>query len=124
MNGVHVSLLLACIIWVVQSHIVQEEKQEKVTGDSIVRFPEILPPISIIDLKRSSRRVSRTDAERNKLAKKKEIPKKKPRTPPPNCVPLKSSCKPPAPPCCEPCAFCHCHIFQTVCIYKMGYPHC
>ncbi|XP_066442994.1 agouti-signaling protein-like isoform X2 [Eleutherodactylus coqui] len=126
MNGVHLSLLLACVVWVVQSHIVLEEKQEKFNTDSIVRFPEILQPISIIDLKKSSWRVSRADAEKNKLAKakKKNLTQKKARIPPPSCVPLKSSCRPPAPPCCEPCAFCHCHIFQTVCIYKMGYPYC
>ncbi|KAM4031787.1 agouti-signaling protein-like isoform 1-T2 [Anomaloglossus baeobatrachus] len=124
MNRVQLSFLLACIMYYVQSHIVPEEKQEKVKSDSIVRFPEILPPISIIDLRKSSRRVSRADAEKNKMAKKKDLPKKKTRTPPPHCVPLKSSCKPPAPPCCEPCAFCHCQFFKTVCTYKMGYPYC
>ncbi|XP_075071488.1 agouti-signaling protein-like [Mixophyes fleayi] len=125
MNGISFILLLTCVIWLVQSHNVLLGKQDKTNSESIVRFPEILPPISIVDLKKSFRRVSRVDAERNILSKKKVPPKKKPRTsPPPNCVPLKSSCKPPAPPCCEPCAFCHCHLFQTVCIYRMGYPHC
>ncbi|KAM3924033.1 agouti-signaling protein-like [Leptodactylus fuscus] len=124
MNGAHLSLLLACFIWVVESHIVPEEKQGKVISDSQVRFSEILPPISIIDLKKSSRRVSRTEAEKNRLPKKKDLPKKKPWTPATNCVPLKSSCKPPAPPCCEPCAFCSCRFLKTVCIYKMGYPYC
>ncbi|KAM4031789.1 agouti-signaling protein-like isoform 2-T3 [Anomaloglossus baeobatrachus] len=69
MNRVQLSFLLACIMYYVQSHIVPEEKQEKVKSDSIVRFPEILPPISIIDLRKSSRRVSRADAEKNKMAK-------------------------------------------------------
>ncbi|KAG8565283.1 hypothetical protein GDO81_012786 [Engystomops pustulosus] len=124
MNESSLCLLLTCIIWVVNSHIVLDVKREKVNSDIMVRLPEILPPISIIDLKKSYRRVSRADAERNKLAKKKDIPKKTPRTPPPNCVPLRSSCKPPAPPCCEPCAFCQCHLFKTVCIYKMGYSYC
>ncbi|XP_073411322.1 agouti-signaling protein isoform X2 [Dendrobates tinctorius] len=124
MNTVQLSFLLACIICFVQSHIVLEEKQGKVKNESIVRFPEIHPPISIIDLKKYSRRVSRADAEKNRMAKKKDPPKKTTRTPPPHCVPLKSSCKPPAPPCCEPCAFCHCQFFKTVCTYKMGNPHC
>ncbi|KAG8565282.1 hypothetical protein GDO81_012785 [Engystomops pustulosus] len=125
MNKVHLFLLSAYIIWVVHSHIVLEKKQQKFNSDSMRNFPEILPPISIIDLRKSSRMVSRAEAERNKLAKKKHLPKKKkPWTPPPNCVPLRSSCKPPAPPCCEPCAFCQCHFFKTVCIYKMGYSYC
>ncbi|XP_073462465.1 agouti-signaling protein-like [Aquarana catesbeiana] len=124
MNGVSLTLLLITIIWLVHSHIILEEKQERRSSIAMARFPEILPPI-IVDLKKSSRRVSRVDAEQNKLTKKKEIPKKKPqRLPPPNCVPLKSSCKPPAPSCCEPCAFCYCHIFQTVCVYRMGNPNC
>ncbi|XP_044152211.1 agouti-signaling protein-like [Bufo gargarizans] len=125
MNGLHLSLLLAYIIWVAESHIIPVEKQEKVSSRNIFRVPEIIPPISIIDLKKASRRVSRAEAEKNKWAKKKDVPeKKKTWTPPPNCVPLKSSCKPPAPPCCDPCAFCYCHFFKTVCIYKMGNPNC
>ncbi|XP_056404126.1 agouti-signaling protein-like [Hyla sarda] len=125
MNGVHLSLLLACIIWVVQSHIEEMTHiQEEAGSDHIVRLSGILLPISIVKLKKTSQRVSKSDAEKNKSAKKKELPKKKSWTPPANCVPLKSSCRPPAPPCCEPCAFCHCHIFHTVCVYKMGSPHC
>ncbi|XP_073411323.1 agouti-signaling protein isoform X3 [Dendrobates tinctorius] len=69
MNTVQLSFLLACIICFVQSHIVLEEKQGKVKNESIVRFPEIHPPISIIDLKKYSRRVSRADAEKNRMAK-------------------------------------------------------
>ncbi|XP_063816298.1 agouti-signaling protein-like [Pseudophryne corroboree] len=125
MNGISLILLLACVIWMVQSHIILPENHNKSNTENIAQFAEILPQISIVDLKKSFRRVSRMDAERMKLSMKKVIPKKKARTPPPpNCVPLKSSCKPPAPPCCEPCAFCRCHLFQTVCYYKMGYPHC
>ncbi|KAM4034989.1 agouti-signaling protein-like isoform 2-T2 [Anomaloglossus baeobatrachus] len=118
-------LLLSCLVVLVHCHILLEEKPDRPNSGSVVRFSELLPPISIIDLTKTSRRVSRIDAEKNKLAKRKSLPKKKVHPPPPaNCVPLKSSCKPPVPPCCEPCAICHCHLFQTVCYYKMGNPNC
>ncbi|KAM8947560.1 agouti-signaling protein [Pelodytes ibericus] len=125
MKGVHFLFFLTYLLGLAQSHFVLEEKKEGINSGSIIRFPELLPPISIVDLTKASRRVSRLDAEKNKLSKRKMPPKKKTRpAPPPNCVPLLSSCKPPAPPCCEHCAICHCHLFQTICIYKMGYPQC
>ncbi|XP_053309419.1 agouti-signaling protein isoform X2 [Spea bombifrons] len=125
MKVVSLLCLLTFLFALVQSHIILEEDREATNSGNIIRLPELLPPISIVDLKKASRRVSRLDAEKNKLAKRRVTPKKKPRPPPPkNCVPLLSSCKPPAPPCCEHCAICHCHLFQTICIYKMGYPHC
>ncbi|XP_075033658.1 agouti-signaling protein [Mixophyes fleayi] len=124
MNGISIIFLLPWFMAFVLSHIVLEEK-DRINTESVARFSEILPPISIVDLTKTSRRVSRIDAERNKLAKKKVPPKKKIHPPPPpNCVPLQTNCKPPASPCCEPCAICHCHLFKTVCYYKMGYPHC
>ncbi|KAM3924032.1 agouti-signaling protein-like [Leptodactylus fuscus] len=117
--------LLTWLMVLVQSHILFEDKQEKANSGSVARFSDLLPPISIVDLTKTSRRVSRMDAEKNKLAKRKPLPKKKVHPPPPlNCVPLQSSCKPPVPPCCEPCAICHCHLFQTVCYYRMGNPNC
>ncbi|XP_068118440.1 agouti-signaling protein-like [Hyperolius riggenbachi] len=124
MNGLIV-IVLSWFMALAYSHIVLEEERERDNTGSTVRLSELLPPVSIVDLTRASRRVSRVDAERNKLAKMKKVPKKKTHLPPPpNCAPLQSSCKPPAPPCCEPCAFCFCHLFQTVCYYRMGNPHC
>ncbi|XP_044155781.1 agouti-signaling protein-like [Bufo gargarizans] len=124
MKGLSI-FLLAWLMVLVQSHILFEEKSDKTNSGSPARFPDLLPPISIVDLTKTSKRVSRIDAEKNKLAKRKLIPKKKVHPPPPpNCVPLQSSCKPPVPPCCQPCAICHCHLFQTVCFYKMGNPNC
>ncbi|XP_053568913.1 agouti-signaling protein [Bombina bombina] len=118
-------LLFINLSVLVLSHIMLEEKKENTKSGGVIRFPELLPPISIVDLTKTSRRVSRMDAEKNKLAKRKLLPKKKSRPPPPsNCVPLKSSCKPPARPCCDHCAICYCHLFQTICYYKMGYPDC
>ncbi|XP_077113759.1 agouti-signaling protein-like [Ranitomeya variabilis] len=118
-------LLLYWLMVLVQSHILLDEKPDRTNSGSVARFSELLPPISIVDLTKASRRVSRIDAEKNKLAKRKSLSKKKVYPPPPpNCVPLQSSCKPPVPPCCVPCAMCHCHLFQTVCYYKMGNPNC
>nr|FAA00757.1 TPA: Agouti signaling peptide [Xenopus tropicalis] len=111
-------LLLTSLLVLVHSHIILEEKKEGTNSGSVIRFSELLPPISIVELTKTSRRVSRVDAEKNKLAKKPRPP------PPPNCVPVLSSCKAPAAPCCEHCAICHCLLFQTVCYYKMGYPNC
>ncbi|OCT62841.1 agouti-signaling protein-like [Xenopus laevis] len=118
-------LLLTSLLVLVHSHIILEEKKDGTNSGSVMRFSELLPPISIVDLTKRSRRVSRVDAEKNKMAKRKVPPKKKPRPPPPpNCVPLLASCKAPAAPCCDHCAICHCQLFQTVCYYKMGYPNC
>ncbi|KAG8539454.1 hypothetical protein GDO81_020897 [Engystomops pustulosus] len=125
MKGISIFLLLIWLVALVQTHILLDEKQERTNSGSVGRFHERLPPISIVDLTKTSRRVSRVDAEKNKLAKRKSSPKKKVRPPPPsNCVPLQSNCKAPAPPCCDPCAICHCHLFQTVCYYRAGNPNC
>ncbi|KAM4692420.1 agouti-signaling protein [Rhinophrynus dorsalis] len=118
-------LLLTCLLVLVHTHIVLEEKKDTTHSGSVIRFPDLLPPISIVDLTKTSRRVSRAEAEKNKLAKRKVPPIKKPRPPPPpNCVPLLASCKPPARPCCDHCAICYCHLFQTICYYKTSYPNC
>uniref|UniRef100_A0A8C5QM50 Agouti-signaling protein n=1 Tax=Leptobrachium leishanense TaxID=445787 RepID=A0A8C5QM50_9ANUR len=125
MKWMSLLFFMTCLLGLGHSHIVLEEKRDETNSGSIIRFPELLPPISIVDLTKASRRVSRVDAEKNKMAKRKVPQKKKLRPPPPaNCVPLLSSCKPPAPPCCEHCAICQCHIFQTMCVYRMGYPQC
>ncbi|XP_073411506.1 agouti-signaling protein-like [Dendrobates tinctorius] len=120
-------LLLYWLMVLAQSHILLEEKPDRYKSGSVARFSELHPPISIsiVDLTKTPRRVSRIDAEKNKAAKRKSLPKKKIHPPPPpNCVHLQSSCKPPVPPCCVPCAICRCHLFQTVCYYRMGNPNC
>ncbi|XP_066443724.1 agouti-signaling protein-like isoform X2 [Eleutherodactylus coqui] len=92
MKATSIFLLLAWLMVLVQSHILLEEKPERTNSGGIARFSERLPPISIVDLTKASRRVSRIDAEKNKLAKRKSLPKKKVHPPPPaNCVPLHSS---------------------------------
>ncbi|XP_078508304.1 agouti-signaling protein [Lissotriton helveticus] len=123
------SIFVFCIvsILVTNSHMNIEEKtiMENSASNDMKKLQELLPPISIVELTRTSRRMSRSEAEKMKLSKKKVLPVKPPRRPPPaNCTPLYSSCKPPSPPCCNPCAICKCQLFQTVCLYRMGYPNC
>nr|QBY06349.1 agouti [Andrias davidianus] len=123
------SIFTFCIIFILvtNSHMNVEEKttMEHSTKNDMKKLQGLLPPISIVELTKTSRRISRMDAEMKKLSKKKVPPRKAPRPlPPANCVPLSASCKPPSPLCCDPCAICHCRLFQTVCLYKMGYPNC
>nr|FAA00750.1 TPA: Agouti signaling peptide [Callorhinchus milii] len=40
------------------------------------------------------------------------------------CVKLWGMCLPPSPPCCHPCAFCHCRFFNTVCYCRKLNPKC
>ena len=49
----------------------------------------------------------------------------RPRPPPPTpCVATRDSCKPPAPACCDPCAFCQCRFFRSVCSCRVLNPTC
>ncbi|TEA32783.1 hypothetical protein DBR06_SOUSAS4210102 [Sousa chinensis] len=48
-----------------------------------------------------------------------------PRPPPPGpCVASRDSCKPPAPACCDPCAFCQCRFFRSACSCRVLNPTC
>lgn len=47
------------------------------------------------------------------------------RPPPPTpCVATRDSCKPPAPACCDPCAFCQCRFFRSACSCRVLNPTC
>eukprot|EP00069_Balaena_mysticetus_P021410 bmy_00563T0 len=49
----------------------------------------------------------------------------RPRPPPPGpCVATRDSCKPPAPACCDPCAFCQCRFFRSACSCRVLSPTC
>ncbi|XP_067856318.1 agouti signaling protein 1 [Heptranchias perlo] len=85
------------------------EQQSKYTGISIVELP-------------NSRKNSRRDGGRknpnqhnnnNGIMMVHKV--KKPRLHNGQCVQLWGMCLPPSPPCCNPCAFCHCRFFSTVC---------
>ncbi|XP_053105530.1 agouti-signaling protein [Hemicordylus capensis] len=109
------------------SYMIFEEKQDTaVVNNNKLKLPD-LPPISIVDLTKTSLKLSRKEAEKKKSMKKKAQQRKpsRPRpSPPPNCVATWASCKPPSQPCCDFCAFCHCRLFQTVCYCRMGNPNC
>ncbi|CAF97560.1 unnamed protein product [Tetraodon nigroviridis] len=60
--------------------------------------------------------------QKNSLPQERRIPKKKPNllTPIRRCSRLKDSCSPYMP-CCDPCASCHCRLFNTICnCWKMS----
>uniref|UniRef100_A0A8D0B2N7 Agouti-signaling protein n=2 Tax=Salvator merianae TaxID=96440 RepID=A0A8D0B2N7_SALMN len=111
------------------AHVIFEENQNTdncTVNNNKIKFPD-LPPISIVDLTKTSLKLSRKEAEKKKSMKKKIQQKNPPKTkppPPPNCVATWASCKPPLRPCCDFCAFCHCRLFQTVCYCRMGNPNC
>ncbi|XP_020662166.1 agouti-signaling protein isoform X2 [Pogona vitticeps] len=122
--------LLCCILLATSySYMILEEKKDtnkSAVHTSKIKFPD-LPPISIVELTKTSMKLSRKEAERNKSMKKKAQQKKAPRPkppPPPNCVATWASCKPSSRPCCDFCAFCYCRLFQTVCYCRMGNPNC
>ncbi|XP_039354826.1 agouti-signaling protein isoform X2 [Mauremys reevesii] len=87
---------------------------------------ELIMPASG-ELTKTSRKVSRKEAEKKKESKRK-TQKRKSRRPrptlPANCVATWKNCKPPSPPCCDVCTFCHCRLFQTVCYCRVGNPNC
>ncbi|XP_010901227.1 agouti signaling protein 1 [Esox lucius] len=118
--------LLSCLssTWflMVYSHMVMEDKLSTNNSSSSglqegsVSDP---PPIVIVELSKSAKKKKNKKPRKNKFSVKSTRP-----TPPPNCVPLWGSCKPPNNGCCEYCAFCYCRLFKTVCYCRMGNPRC
>ncbi|XP_074867926.1 agouti-signaling protein [Carettochelys insculpta] len=121
-------LFLCCILLsTAYSHMnVEENRDANLATSNKMKLPD-LPAISIVELTKTSRRVSRKEAEKKKASKRKTQTRKsrKPRpTHPGNCVATWQNCKPPSPPCCDFCTFCHCRLFQTVCYCRVGNPNC
>ncbi|XP_062976017.1 agouti-signaling protein [Elgaria multicarinata webbii] len=120
-------LLCCTLLTVSYSYMILDEKQDMDNGmanNNKIKLPD-LQPISIVDLTKTSLKLSRKEAEIKKSMKKKAQQKKPPRprpSPPPNCVATWASCK--SHPCCDFCAFCYCRLFQTVCYCRMGNPNC
>ncbi|XP_019395270.1 PREDICTED: agouti-signaling protein isoform X1 [Crocodylus porosus] len=110
-------LLYCILLTITYSHMVIEENTEQSLANSNKMNLPDLPPISIVELTKASRKISRKEAEKKISSKKKTAPKRSPETrpTPANCVATSKSCKPYSNPCCDFCAFCHCRIFQTVC---------
>ncbi|KAJ6661074.1 hypothetical protein lerEdw1_016875 [Lerista edwardsae] len=122
-------LFCCTLIIASDSHVIFEEKQNMditAVHNHKMKLPD-LPPISIVDLTKTSLKLSRKEAEKKKYKKKKSKQEKPPRSrpsPPPNCAATWASCKLPSRPCCDFCAFCHCRFFRTVCYCRMGNPNC
>nr|XP_060628312.1 agouti-signaling protein isoform X1 [Anolis sagrei ordinatus] len=129
-RNIFLGFLVCCILLAASnSYMIFEEKQNtdnSAVHNNKIKFPD-LPHISIVDLTKTSLKLSRKEAEKKKSVKKK-VPQKKPPqprpSPPPNCVPTWASCKSSSRPCCDFCAYCYCRLFQTVCYCRMGNPNC
>ncbi|XP_067904961.1 agouti signaling protein 1 [Heterodontus francisci] len=86
------------------------EQQSKYTGISIVELPNSRK----INFRRDGgRRSPNQHKKNNRITMIHKVKKLKPHNG--HCVQLWGMCLPPSPPCCNPCAFCHCRFFNTVC---------
>ncbi|KAL4655741.1 agouti-signaling protein [Arapaima gigas] len=107
----------------VYTHMIIEERtvRNDSPSDSLQeRTQSDAPPILIVELPKTVKKNKNPDTpEKNKLSGRSKRP-----LPPANCVPLWGSCKTPNAVCCEPCAFCQCRLFRTVCYCRMGNPRC
>uniref|UniRef100_A0A8C0GT59 Agouti-signaling protein n=1 Tax=Chelonoidis abingdonii TaxID=106734 RepID=A0A8C0GT59_CHEAB len=114
--------LCSILLSTAYSHMIFEENRDtNLATSNKMKLPD-LPSISIVELTKTSRKVSRKEAEKKKESK---VKSRRPRpTLPANCVATWKNCKPPSPPCCDVCTFCHCWLFQTVCYCRVGNPNC
>uniref|UniRef100_A0A452I3R5 Agouti-signaling protein n=1 Tax=Gopherus agassizii TaxID=38772 RepID=A0A452I3R5_9SAUR len=114
--------LCSILLSTAYSHMIFEENRDtNLATSNKMKLPD-LPSISIVELTKTSRKVSRKEAEKKKESK---VKSHRPRpTLPANCVATWKNCKPPSPPCCDVCTFCHCRLFQTVCYCRVGNPNC
>ncbi|OWK03563.1 ASIP [Cervus elaphus hippelaphus] len=139
--------LLACLCFLTAySHLAPEEKprdERNLKNNSSMNLLDF-PSVSIVvkdpekmalfllslseALNKKSKKISRNEAEKKKRPSKRKAPMKnvaRPRPPPPTpCVATRDSCKPPAPACCDPCAFCQCRFFRSVCSCRVLNPTC
>nr|XP_045376983.1 agouti-signaling protein isoform X3 [Camelus bactrianus] len=122
--------LLVCLCFLnAYSHLAPEEKprdEGSLRSNSSKNLLDF-PSVSIVALNKKSK-ISRKEAEKKKSSSKKKAPTKKvarPRPPLPTpCVATRDSCKPPAPACCDPCAFCQCRFFRSLCSCHVLSPTC
>ncbi|ELW69574.1 Agouti-signaling protein [Tupaia chinensis] len=126
------------------SHLAPEEKpreDRRLRSNSsmnLLDFPSVsivgpietsgFAPLSLFEaLNKKSKAISRKEAEKKKSSKKKASMEKTMRSRPPPpvpCVATRDSCKPPAPACCDPCAFCQCRFFRSSCTCRVFNPGC
>nr|XP_055069910.1 agouti signaling protein 1 [Misgurnus anguillicaudatus]XP_055069911.1 agouti signaling protein 1 [Misgurnus anguillicaudatus] len=122
------SLLLCCLVLClaccvnVHTHMVMENQHiSSQTTISVYQTNQTdTPPVLIVGL--STPKKNKKSEKKPKKNKYSTRVKKPP--PPANCVQLWESCKGPSAVCCDPCAFCYCRLFKTVCYCRMGYPKC
>ncbi|XP_069404461.1 agouti-signaling protein isoform X1 [Ovis canadensis] len=123
--------LLVCLCFLsAYSHLAPEEKprdERNLKNNSSMNLLDF-PSVSIVALNKKSKKISRNEAEKKKRASKRKAPMKnvaRTRPPPPTpCVATRDSCKPPAPACCDPCAFCQCRFFRSACSCRVLNPTC
>ncbi|KAM9059384.1 agouti-signaling protein isoform X1 [Balaenoptera ricei] len=123
--------LLVCLCSLTAySHLAPEEKprdERSLRSNSSMNLLDF-PSVSIVAQNKKSKKISRKEAEKKKRSSKKKASMKKvarPRPPPPGpCVATRDSCKPPAPACCDPCAFCQCRFFRSACSCRVLNPTC
>ncbi|KAJ1076880.1 PREDICTED: agouti-signaling protein [Capra hircus] len=123
--------LLVCLCFLsAYSHLAPEEKprdERNLKNNSSMNLLDF-PSVSIVALNKKSKKISRNEAEKKKRASKRKAPMKnvaRTRPPPPTpCVATRDSCKPPAPACCDPCAFCQCRFFRSACSCRGLNPTC
>ncbi|XP_069744279.1 agouti signaling protein 1 [Narcine bancroftii] len=120
--------ILQCTCYfLVYSHFVIEETPQKKNSSDLPQATYI----SIVELP-SNRKISfirengRKDASQHKRINGITMTHKMKRLRAYNghCVQLWGMCLPPSPPCCNPCAFCHCRFFNTVCYCRKLNPKC
>ncbi|XP_059934473.1 agouti-signaling protein [Mesoplodon densirostris] len=123
--------LLVCLCFLTAySHLAPEEKprdERSLRSNSSMNLLDF-PSVSIVAQNKKSQKISRKEAEKKKRSSKKKASMKKvarPRPPPSGpCVATRDSCKPPAPACCDPCAFCQCRFFRSACSCRVLNPTC
>ncbi|XP_006922112.3 agouti-signaling protein [Pteropus alecto] len=112
--------LLVCLCFLTAySHLAPEEKprNDRSLGNNSSMKLLDSPSVSIVALNKKSKTISRKEAEKKRSSKRKpsmKVERHRPPLPAP-CVAIRNSCKSPAPACCDPCAFCSCRFFRSVC---------
>ncbi|XP_015220500.1 agouti signaling protein 1 [Lepisosteus oculatus] len=122
--------LLCCFVFssagllVAYAHMVMEQSNDSTSPSLHENNQPDVPPVVIVELpktKKNHRKATEKISMKNRLVSR----SRKPRPPPPaNCVPVWGGCRLPGAACCDPCAFCHCRLFKTVCYCRVGNPQC
>ncbi|XP_037353981.1 agouti-signaling protein-like isoform X1 [Talpa occidentalis] len=118
--------LLVCLCFLTAcSHLAPEEKPRDDRSKSSMNLLDF-PSVSIVALNKKSEKISRKEAEKKSSKKKASMTKAaRPRPQSPAaCVATRDSCKPPAPACCDPCAYCQCRLFRSACSCRVLSPRC